>query len=80
MKMSNSPSAVVMSLWITAACASCSALSWFGLALEDVVARELVLGALQLVGVTGSASARRTRRSAPARAPRRLPGCTIATA
>ena len=29
MKMSNSPSAVVMSLWITAACARWSAFSWF---------------------------------------------------
>ena len=54
MKMSNSPSAVLMSSWITAACASCAGLVLVRLAAEDVVARELVLRLLQLGALIGS--------------------------
>ena len=49
MKMSNSPSAVLMSLWMTTACAELRRLVLVRLAAEDVVARELVLRLLQLV-------------------------------
>ena len=66
MKMSNSPSAVLMSLWITRRAPSCPRLVLVRLAAEDVVARELVLRLLQLAAAIGSVSCSRRKTSSRA--------------
>ena len=81
-KMSNSPSAVRDVVVDDRGVRQVQRLLLIRLAADDVVARELVLRALQFVRRSPArASASRTPRSAPCSPPRGVcPGCSTATA